>query len=134
MMIWGKLIGVFFGLLMTRSPLGIILGGLVGHFFDRAFVKAWAYQQHQHQYHHQRQTPTNHQNGELASAYATLGLSPEASNLEVKRAYRKLMSQNHPDKLAAKGLSVLEIREANEKTQKIRAAYESIIAARGRQG
>src|SRR5690606_30168890 len=36
----------------------------------------------------------------LEDAYAALGLNPNATNAEIKRAYRRLMSQNHPDKLA----------------------------------
>ncbi len=50
---------------------------------------------------------------------------------EVKRAYRKQMSQNHPDKLVSRGLpeSMLEI--AKQKTQAIQAAYERIRVARG---
>ena len=40
----------------------------------------------------------------LADAYAALGVTPESSATEIKRAYRKLISQNHPDKLAARGL------------------------------
>jgi len=67
----------------------------------------------------------------LGDAYATLEISSQANNHEVKRAYRKLMSQNHPDKLIAQGLPEEMVRLATDKTQKIRAAYEQIRAARG---
>ena len=40
----------------------------------------------------------------LDQAYAQLGLKPSASDSEVKRAYRKLVSQYHPDKLVSRGL------------------------------
>lgn len=67
----------------------------------------------------------------LADAYAVLGVSREASDADVKKAYRRLMSQHHPDKLAAKGLPD-DMRElAEEKTREIRAAYEQIRDARG---
>jgi DnaJ like chaperone protein len=49
----------------------------------------------------------------------------------LKKAYRKMMSQNHPDKLVAQGLPPEMIKLATEKTQKIQAAYEQICTARG---
>lgn len=72
-----------------------------------------------------RQGPT------LAEAYAVLGISSDASDAEVKRAYRKLMSQHHPDKLAAQGLSEEMIRLATEKTAEISRAYDMIKQSRG---
>ncbi len=67
----------------------------------------------------------------LAEAYEILELPRTATDAEVKRAYRKLMSLNHPDKLVARGLpeSMLEI--AKQKTQAIQAAYERIRESRG---
>ena len=68
---------------------------------------------------------------ELAEAYELLGLNAAAGDGEVKRAYRRLMNRHHPDKLAAQGLPG-DMRElAEEKTREIRAAYETIRAARG---
>ena len=67
----------------------------------------------------------------LASAYATLGIGPKASDAEIKKAYRRLMSQHHPDKLMAKGLPEEAMRMASQKTQEIRRAYETITEARG---
>jgi DnaJ like chaperone protein len=62
--------------------------------------------------------------------YAVLQISPSASNEEIKRAYRRLMSQHHPDKLLAQGMTEETVRLANEKTQAIRKAYERIRRAR----
>ena len=73
-----------------------------------------------------RNTP---QKTSLQDAYGVLGLTPSASKAEVKKAYRRLMSQNHPDKLVAKGLPEEMMRLAKEKTQKISKAYETIQKA-----
>ncbi len=67
----------------------------------------------------------------LAAAYAVLGVASTASEAAVKRAYRRLLSQNHPDKLASKGLPPDMLKLADEKTHQIRRAYETITRARG---
>lgn len=67
----------------------------------------------------------------LAEAYAVLGVEASASDAEIKRAYRRLMSQHHPDKLVAKGLPEEMMQLAKEKTQEIKAAYETIRKVRG---
>ncbi len=65
----------------------------------------------------------------LQDAYGVLGLTSSANKAEVKKAYRRLMNQNHPDKLVAKGLPEEMMRLAKEKTQKISKAYETIQKA-----
>ena len=60
-----------------------------------------------------------------------LGVSESASNQEIKKAYRKLMSEHHPDKLAAKGVPDEMIRMATEKTAEISKAYDMIKDNRG---
>lgn len=67
----------------------------------------------------------------LADAYEVLGVAAQATDAEVTKAYRRLMNQNHPDKLVAKGLPESMMHVAAEKTRQIRAAYERICAARG---
>jgi len=67
----------------------------------------------------------------LDHAYAILEISPATNKQDVKRAYRRLMSRNHPDKLIAQGLPEEMIKVANDKTQKIRKAYEEICASKG---
>jgi DnaJ like chaperone protein len=67
----------------------------------------------------------------LAQAYRVLGVTPEATDKEVKTAYRRLINQHHPDKQVARGLpdSMMEI--AKERTREIRAAYELVRDRRG---
>lgn len=66
----------------------------------------------------------------LADAYTVLGVDEAASDADVKRAYRKLMSQHHPDKLVAKGMPEEMLQLAKEKAQEIQAAYEQVRKAR----
>lgn len=63
-------------------------------------------------------------------AYTALGVTPEASVSDIKRAYRKLMGENHPDKLAAKGLPESMRKIAEERAREINAAYDLIKKAR----
>lgn len=67
----------------------------------------------------------------LKSAYEVLGVEESATDAEVKKAYRKLMSQNHPDKLSAQGLPDEMIELAKERTQEIQSAYEMVKKSRG---
>lgn len=69
--------------------------------------------------------------GNMAQAYKELGVSRDATDAEVKKAYRRLLHQNHPDKLVAKGLPEEMMKVAEHKTQQIIAAYETIKEARG---
>jgi DnaJ like chaperone protein len=66
----------------------------------------------------------------LNDAYAALGITKDATPAEIKRAYRKLMSQNHPDKLASKGLPESMRPVAEERSREINSAYDMIKAAR----
>lgn len=74
----------------------------------------------------QKHTPKN----DLANAYAVLGVKSNASDDEIKKAYRRLMNQHHPDKLVSKGLPEEMVEIATEKTQEIRKAYDQIKNSR----
>jgi DnaJ like chaperone protein len=68
----------------------------------------------------------------LQDAYAILGIEQDATDSEVKRAYRKLMNEHHPDKLVAKGLPEEMMEIAKEKTQEIQKAYNQVMKSRGK--
>jgi len=67
----------------------------------------------------------------LEDAYAVLNVPSEAGDAEVKKAYRRLISQHHPDKLVSKGLPEEMMRLATRKTHEIKQAYEAVKKARG---
>jgi DnaJ like chaperone protein len=69
---------------------------------------------------------------ELKTAYRVLGVTDVATDAEVKKAYRRLMSEHHPDKLVAKGLPEEMMQLAKEKTQEIQTAYDKVKKARKR--
>jgi DnaJ like chaperone protein len=98
-----------------------------------------------HQRHHrhyqesaykQRQSTGGYQRPRYASSvlddpYKVLGIPSTSSDAEIKKAYRKKISANHPDKLVAKGLPEEMIKMANKKTAEIKKAYDTIAKARG---
>lgn len=74
---------------------------------------------------HQGQTSQSSKS-QLDNAYKVLGVASDTSEKDIKKAYRKLMSQHHPDKLVAKGLPPEMMDVAKQKAQDIQAAYELI--------
>ncbi|MGX2985963.1 co-chaperone DjlA [Ursidibacter sp. B-7004-1] len=67
----------------------------------------------------------------LDDAYKVLGVTASDEQNTVKRAYRKLMNEHHPDKLVAKGLPPEMMEVAKEKAQQIQAAYDLICKTKG---
>lgn len=66
-----------------------------------------------------------------AAAYRTLEVDASIANDELTRAYRRLMSRHHPDKLKANGLPESMMEHAKQRTQAIREAYELLKEQRG---
>jgi DnaJ like chaperone protein len=67
----------------------------------------------------------------LDDAYAILGVRPDDTPEAIRKAYRRLLSQHHPDKLVSKGLPEEMMRLASQKTHEIRQAYERVREAHG---
>jgi preprotein translocase subunit Sec63 len=106
---YGKLLGFFAGAALLRSnpPLGALIGLLIGHAFDVDWFKL------------HRDDP-----------YGVLGLTDEASDAEIDLAYRRLISQYHPDRMA--GTADELRRQAETKAREINAAYDRIKNLRRR--
>lgn len=67
-----------------------------------------------------------------ASPYRVLGVRPDATDAELKARHRRLVLDNHPDKLRARGVPDEFLSLADRKLAAINAAYDDIMAARGR--
>jgi DnaJ-class molecular chaperone len=104
---YGKFFGFVAGWLLLRHPGGALLGLLLGHAFDDDWFRS------------ERDTP-----------YRVLGLTDDATDAEIDQAYRRLISQYHPDKLA--GVADDLRRQAEKKAADINAAYDRIKALRKR--
>ena len=104
---YGKLLGFIAGWLLLRHPAGGLIGLLIGHAFDADWILP------------NRNAP-----------YRVLGLTSDATDVEIDQAYRRLMSQYHPDKLAGAAPELLE--QAEKKAREINAAYDRIQKLRKR--
>ena len=104
---YGKFFGLIAGWLLLRHPAGGLLGLLIGHAFDADWFKS------------NRDNP-----------YRVFGLTSDASDAEVDQAYRRLISQYHPDKMAGAADDLR--RQAERKAGEINAAYDRIKTLRKR--
>ncbi len=71
-----------------------------------------------------------HQGPSLQQSYDALGIKADASAPEIKRAYRKLVSQYHPDKLVSQGLPEKMMEMSKKRVREINAAYDKIKVSR----
>ena len=74
---------------------------------------------------------SNSSQQKLDDAYEVMGVDGKVSDADLKKAYRKLMSEHHPDKLAARGMPDSMREMAEERTRDITSAYDLIKTARG---
>jgi len=104
---YGKLLGFIAGWLLLRHPAGGVIGGIIGHAFDAGWL-----------------APRRHKD------HAVFGLGPDASREEIDQAYRRLISQYHPDRVAG---AAPELRaQAEARAAELNAAYDRL--RRGRDG
>lgn len=104
--------------------------------FQQQYQQQGGYQQGHYQqgnYQHSQGGYGSYSNSaaSIEAAYKVLGVSASDDQNTVKRAYRKLMNEHHPDKLAAKGLPDEMMELAKEKAQQIQAAYDLICKTKG---
>ena len=69
--------------------------------------------------------------GAIDAAYQALGVSKDNTDAEIKKTYRRLVREYHPDKLMGQGLPEEMIKEATERSQEIQTAYDLIKKSRG---
>ena len=96
---YGKFFGLIAGWMLLRHPAGGLIGLLVGHAFDADWFKSPA-----------------------DNPYRVVGLAEDASDAELDLAYRRLISQYHPDRLA--GAAPELQRQAEAKAREINTAYD----------
>ncbi|MDR7092175.1 MULTISPECIES: co-chaperone DjlA [Cellvibrio] len=70
--------------------------------------------------------PTGNRHQDLHKAYKILGVTTEMTEDEIRRAYKKLASQLHPDKLMSQGLAQEQMHIATERFKRVQAAYSFI--------
>lgn len=104
---YGKFFGLIAGWLLMRHPAGGLIGLLIGHAFDSDWFRS----------------PQD-------NPYRVFGLTDEASDAEIDQAYRRLISQYHPDKL--EGVAEELRRQAAGRAAEINAAYDRIRVLRKR--
>lgn len=89
-------------------------------------AKKFGFSDTEFQYIKARHVPSSKRN-----PYDVLGVTPETGDAEIKAAYRKLVAENHPDKLLARGVPEEMLNLANEKIASINQAYDEIARERG---
>jgi len=97
MALMGKIVGGAVGFVLG-GPIGAIAGAIVGHGFDAGGEKH----------------------------YAILGCVRSDSNERIKKQYRKLVVEYHPDKIASKGLPEERVRYASDRFYEIQEAYNTV--------
>ncbi len=78
-----------------------------------------------------RRIRASHFAPELTDPYVILGLSYVADENEIRQTYRRLVRENHPDSLIARGVPEEFIKLANDKLAAINIAYAKVLAERG---
>jgi len=78
-----------------------------------------------------RRIRASHFAPDAADPYVVLGVAYDASDDEIRRSYRKLVRENHPDSLIGRGVPEQFVRLATDKLAAINVAYDKIEVERG---
>jgi DnaJ-domain-containing protein 1 len=120
----GKYIGGLIGLIvlvLTRRPWALVIGLALGQLYDMGLLGGASAKS---------AAPPAPPPAVPQDPYATLGVSSSATDDEVEQAYRRRMSEYHPDRVAN---AAQEIRDlAGLRAGEANAAYETIKRQRGR--
>lgn len=104
-------------------------GAIVGYILGWILESLFQFKVHVHFTHSNNVPPSYTHHDPLSDAYRTLGTSPEASNDDLRKAYRDLVMRYHPDRLTH--LSAEERAKAEKTFKAINEAKERIWRARG---
>ena len=118
----GKIIGFILGLVLGRGrwPLAV-LGLILGHLYDMGVLSG--------RYRAKPERPEPPAAPTSDDPYAILGVAPRVSDEELEQAYRRRMSEYHPDRVAS---AAKEIRDmADQRAREINQAYDRIKRERG---
>lgn len=107
--------------------------------YIQMIMASYQFKHHQHSYNNQSKGNGYYQGNyqsytakdDIDNAYRVLGVDSSADITIIKRAYRKLMNEYHPDKLVSKGLPKEMLEAAKKRAQEIQAAYDLIKADKG---
>jgi len=112
----GKLFGALVGLLLRR-PILLVAGLVLGHLFDIGAFRA-------------RPSTPPPPPPPVDDPYAILGVSSSDSDADIEQAYRRRMSEYHPDRVANAAQEIRALAESRARA--INAAYETILKQRRR--
>lgn len=116
---YGQFFGFIAGWLLLKHPVGGFLGLLVGYAFDHDVFRSARRSQAD-----DAGQADSVGNADVDWAYQVFNLPSDASNADIDRAYRKLMSQYHPDRVAGAAPELQALAE--HKSREINAAYDRI--------
>ncbi len=117
MVCWiGLLAGAYIGSRLGLGPVGTLAGSLLGSYVE------FRIRMERRRAGHGSRGPSRRRDA-VAEAYRTLGVPFGATKAEVKRAYRELAKECHPDMLRSRGATDGEIAAATERMSRINAAW-----------
>ena len=122
----GVVFGGILGGLYGKLP-GAAFGAYLGHRIEEEILRRRRFRKGRHS----GAFSSPMADGSLAEAYNELGVNPEMSNAQLRRAYRELAKKYHPDVVRSKGLGDVDAAKADERMKRINHAWCVIKEFRG---